>query len=179
MSETPDATARPPRWRRWLTEGLIAIALLTAIHVWQTRNVPQGIAPHFTGQTLDGNVFDLEIWRREYSGKAVLIYFWAEWCAICKTTAGSVSSIQEDWPVISIAMQSGAASAVAETMRQRAYLWPTIADPDAEIFRRYGLHGVPAFVIIAPDGNIRAATLGYTSEIGLRLRLWWAQRNTT
>jgi hypothetical protein len=52
-------------------------------------------------------------------------------------------------------------------------------DPDSEIFRRYGLHGVPAFVIIAPDGNIRAATFGYTSETGLRLRLWWAQRNTT
>ena len=71
-------------------------------------------------------------------------------------------------------MQSGPTEKVAETMRQREYAWPAIADPAAEIFREYGFQGVPAFVIIGPDGNIQTTSIGYTSEIGLRLRLWWA-----
>ena len=28
--------------------------------------------------------------------------------------------------------------------------------------------------ILDPAGNIRFVSQGYTSEIGLRLRLWWA-----
>ena len=46
----------------------------------------------------------------------------------------------------------------------------------SEIFRQYGFRGVPAFVVIDPSGEIRSISLGYTSEIGLRLRLWWASR---
>ena len=63
-----------------------------------------------------------------------------------------------------------------ETMRERDYRWPTLADPEADIFRQYGFRGVPAFVVIDPSGEIRSISLGYTSEIGLRLRLWWASR---
>ena len=33
---------------------------------------------------------------------------------------------------------------------------------------------VPAFIVIAPDGRISSASVGYTTEIGMRLRLWWA-----
>ncbi len=51
-----------------------------------------------------------------------------------------------------------------------------MADPEADIFRKYGFRGVPAFIVIDPSGEIRSISLGYTSEIGLRLRLWRASR---
>ena len=54
--------------------------------------------------------------------------------------------------------------------------WSTVVDPKAEILRRYGLPGTPAFAIIDPAGDIRFVSVGYTSEVGLRLRLWWAGR---
>ena len=108
-----------------------------------------------------------------------MIYFWAEWCAICRTTAGTVNNINEDWPVVTVAMQSGPAAKVAETMHQREYAWPTLADPEAQVFLQYGSRVVPAFVIVDPAGNIRAVSVGYTSEIGLRLRLWWASHTNT
>jgi hypothetical protein len=33
---------------------------------------------------------------------------------------------------------------------------------------------VPAFVVVDAEGRLRMPTVGYTSELGLRLRLWWA-----
>lgn len=61
-------------------------------------------------------------------------------------------------------------------MAGKGYGWPTVVDPAAEILRRYGLAGVPAFIVIDPAGDIRFVAVGYTSELGLRLRLWWAGR---
>lgn len=174
MTDTPPPAKKAPRWRRWLIEALIFVAVVAAFQAWQTRNAPRGPAPHFAGQLVDGRPFDLTAWRAAHPGQAGLIYFWAEWCAICKTTAGTVSRLDEDWPVISVAMQSGPTDKVAATMRQRDYAWDTLADPMAAIFLQYGSRVVPTFVIVDPAGDIRSVTVGYTSEPGLRLRLWWA-----
>ncbi len=179
MTKTSPPDKRASRWHRWALEGLLFIALLAALQAWQTRNAPRGPAPVFSGTTIAGEAFDLSAWRQQHPQQAGLIYFWSEWCGICRTTAGTVADVAQDWPVITVAMQSGPAGKVAETMRQRDYHWPTLADPEAKIFRQYGFRGVPAFVVIDPSGGIRAISLGYTSEIGLRLRLWWATRTAS
>ena len=178
MNETPAASPPPGRWRRWVLEALIVVVLIVAFQAWQLRDSARGPAPEFAGQRLDGSGFDLAGWRREHPGQAVLLYFWAEWCPVCKTTAGNVSGVARDWPVTSIAVQSGPGEAVARFMQAQGYRWPTLADPQGDILRRYGLPGTPAFVIVAPDGTIRFVAVGFTSELGLRLRLWWASRST-
>jgi hypothetical protein len=33
---------------------------------------------------------------------------------------------------------------------------------------------VPAWVVINGQGQISNATMGYTTELGMRLRMWWA-----
>jgi len=180
----PDsAPATPPagksRWRRWAGDAAIILAVFLGVQLWQSRAVPDGPAPDIQGRHLDGTPFHLANWQAAHPDQAVLLYFWAEWCPVCKTTAGNLSAVAGDWPVTSIAIQSGGPDEVAATMRRRGYAWPTLADPDGQLLGRYGLNGVPAMVIIGPDGRIRFSTLGYTSELGLRLRLWWASRKNT
>lgn len=57
---------------------------------------------------------------------------------------------------------------------RRELPWATVADPDGTLLTRYGLKAVPAFVVVAPDGRLSSVSVGYTSEAGMRLRLWWA-----
>lgn len=172
----PEAPNPPPRWRRWTAEALVFLAFFIAFQLWQARDTPGGPAPQFAGQLLDGQPFDLAAWRAGQPGQATLLYFWAEWCPVCKTTAGNVSAVAADWPVTSIAVQSGPAEQIAKLMRQRDYRWSTLPDPAAAILKQYGLPGTPAFIVIDPAGDIRFVSVGYTSELGLRLRLWWASR---
>lgn len=174
--ETPKPAARQPLWRRWGLEALIFIAVFTAFQLWQTRGAPRGPAPQFVGQQIDGQAFDLAAWRQQHPQQASLLYFWAEWCPVCKTTAGNVTSVAADWPVTSIAVQSGPAETVGKLMQERGYRWATVPDNDTKILQQYGLPGTPAFVIIDPAGNVRFVSVGYTSELGLRLRLWWASQ---
>jgi thiol-disulfide isomerase/thioredoxin len=173
---SPPGERRRPRWRRWLLEAALVVAVFAGFQMWQLRDAARGPAPVLAAERIDGSAFDLSDWRAQHPGRPVLLYFWAEWCPVCKTTAGSVSAIAADWPVTTIALQSGTAGEVAAHMAARGYRWPTLADPQGELARRFGFTGVPAFAIIDPAGEIRFVAMGWTSEIGLRLRLWWAGR---
>jgi len=174
-SPSPPAKTKP-RWQRWLLEAAIFLAAFVAFQMWQLRDTTRGPAPEFAAQRVDGSAFRLADWRGEQAGRATLLYFWAEWCPVCRTTAGNVTALAEDWPVTSIVSQSGEGPAVQRLMNERGYTWPSVVDARGGLMKQYGLPGVPGFVIIAPDGNIRFVSVGYTSEIGLRLRLWWASQ---
>lgn len=180
MSDENATPAQPetrrPLWRRWGLEALIFVSVFIAFQMWQLRDTTRGPAPEIAAQRLDGSPFSLAAWRGEQASRATLLYFWAEWCPVCRTTAGNVTALAEDWPVTSIVSQSGEAPAIARLMQERGYAWASLADARGEIMKQYGLPGVPGFVVIAPDGAIRFVSVGYTSELGLRLRLWWASR---
>jgi thiol-disulfide isomerase/thioredoxin len=105
----------------------------------------------------------------------VLVHFWATWCSICRAEQGSISAIAQDHPdVITIAMQSGSPAEVDGYLRAQGIEMPVLNDARGEIANTWGVHGVPASFIVAPDGSIRFTEVGFTTGIGLRLRLWLA-----
>ena len=124
--------------------------------------------------TADGAPLTLAQWRAAHPGQAVALHFWATWCGVCKLQEHSIGRVAADHAVLGVAMRSGSADQVARSMAQRALPWPTLADPDGRQARAWGVGAVPAFIVIAPDGRIASASVGYTTEIGMRLRLWWA-----
>lgn len=149
------------------------LAIVVLVSLWQTRDVPRGAAPEFSGPLAGGGNTSLTRWRAAHFGKPVVLYFWADWCPVCALVEGSVDELSQDWPVLTIAMRSGEGVAVRRHLRQRDLEWTAMVDPDGAIAARYGLYGVPAIVVLDAAGQVRFAEVGYTSETGLRLRLWW------
>jgi thiol-disulfide isomerase/thioredoxin len=168
--------------RRWkshlLTLGLLLVVLL-GVQAWQTRDVPRGPAPELALVLVqpDGSQRSTTLaqWRADHPGQPVALHVWAEWCPICRTEEHSVTRLSAHWPVLTIAMQSGQADAVARVLAQRQLPWVTAIDARGQIARQLGFKAVPAFVVVDAQGQLRAPTAGYTSEIGMRLRLWWAR----
>jgi protein-disulfide isomerase-like protein with CxxC motif len=72
-------------------------------------------------------------------------------------------------------MQSGGAAQVQRVLDQRSLPWATVVDESGDLARRLGVQSVPALMVLDAQGHLRAASVGYTSEIGMRLRLWWAR----
>jgi thiol-disulfide isomerase/thioredoxin len=165
----------------WRSHALTLLALLlvaSGMHLWQTRHLPQGVAPNFQtplAGAMTHDTVDLADWRAAHPGRAVALHFWAEWCPICRMEEGSISAVQKDWPVLAVAMQSGDAARVQAVMNGRGLPWLSAVDADGSVARRYGLSSVPAFIVMDAQGRIRQASVGYTTELGMRLRLWWAQ----
>lgn len=76
---------------------------------------------------------------------------------------------------MTIAMQSGDAAKVAQVLRKRELPWHAAIDPQSDITRAHGFAAVPAFVVVDAAGRLRTPTVGYTTELGMRMRLWWAK----
>lgn len=103
-----------------------------------------------------------------------IIYFWAEWCGICAMTQGPVSEVLKDFSGVTVALKSGDDSEVMAYMKEHNLAWPVVNDSDGSLGERFGVRGVPAFFILNTQGDIVFTTVGYSTEMGLRLRLWLA-----
>lgn len=103
-----------------------------------------------------------------------LLYFWAEWCGVCRTMQDNVNAVLQDYPGMTVAVRSDERQKLSAYLAQNHLNWPTINDGDGAIGQRYGIRGVPALFFINKKGDIVFTSIGYTSEWGLRIRLWLA-----
>ena len=174
MTETSPAPEQPPavtrRARRWLRragEIVVIVVLILVVRAWQQRDVASGLAPALAGQLLDGRQYVLA----PSAGQPVLVHFWATWCPICRLEQGSIESLARDYPTITVAMQSGDALSVEQHLKREGLHFPVINDPDGRVAASWGVRAVPASFIVDAAGRIRFVEIGYTTYLGLRLRL--------
>ena len=174
----PTEPALPPavkprttrRWLRYVVEAAVVLVLILGVRAWQQSGIASGPAPVLAGVLLDGKPVALAA----FAGRPVLVHFWATWCPICRAEQDSIDALARDASVITVAMQSGERAAVAQHLRNETLSFPVLNDPDGVIAAQWGVRAVPASFIVDGAGQIRFLEIGYTTGVGLRLRLWLA-----
>ncbi len=170
---TENAT-KPSFWKRpWVNNGLWilgAFVIYMMVRPFMQGDVIHGKVPNLTLTTLTGQVIHLQDIKQP-----TLIDFWATWCPICHTRNDSITSIAKDYPVIAIATQSEADAPLKQAVKSLG-LPPHIIvnDQDGKLFKLFGARALPADFIVDGKGYIKFVEVGYTSELGLRFRLWLA-----
>ena len=154
--------------RSWLVYIVLFLVVMQGANWWKTRDAANGNLSEFSGVLMDGTAFTIA----EFAGKPVLFHFWATWCPICDLQKNNVQSISQDYPVITIASWSEGKAEVKAYMRENQLTFPVMLDNSGELAQTFGLKGVPASFILAPNGEIKFVETGYSTEPGLRLRLW-------
>jgi thiol-disulfide isomerase/thioredoxin len=165
----------------------IFLFVLIGIHLWQTKDFQSNGLPAAFAQTefvlLEPNkqartvlIKDLiaEL-RAENPSRPVALYLWAEWCSICKIQESSLQSLHQDHSVVSVAVQSGGPERVSQVLKDRSLSLRTLVDPSGQWLSELGLRAVPSFMVITERNELDWVTVGYTTEIGMRLRLWLDQ----
>ena len=169
----PVSPAKRWNWRRvrgYALQLAIVLVIIGGVRIWQQRDLVSGPAPARTGILLDGRTVAATV----QAGQPMLVHFWASWCPVCALEQGSIESLAQSYPTLTVAMQSGPDAEVAAHLRKEALTFPVLNDPEGAISTQWGVRAVPTSFIVDAQGRIRFVEVGYTTGIGLRLRLWWA-----
>ena len=121
-------------------------------------------APNFSAPDTLGQVVNLS----DFAGKWVVVDFWASWCGDCRR---EMPEVQELFAELNGQQIKGADIQFLSHSFDRAeenwknYLranempWPQIStlEPkwkDIAVTQAYGLHWIPAFIVVSPEGEI-------------------------
>lgn len=154
--------------------------LFTLLALFLVMNVLSYIrAPKLSTQTLmpltRGLIDNSTFSTRDLQKKPLLIHFWATWCPTCKLEAGNIQTISNYFDVITIAVKSGTNSEISQYMKTNHFDFKVINDADGELSSHYAVSAFPTTFIYNAQGNLEFTEVGYSSIIGLYLRMWWAQ----
>ncbi|MDZ4730314.1 MAG: redoxin domain-containing protein [Xanthomonadales bacterium] len=161
----------------WLALGFDLIALLLVmwgIHAWQTRDLPFGEAAPSTVLKL---LVSSELATAIEPGEAGVVYFFAPWCGICKSSIDNldqqVLAGDIEWAT-AIALDFANPSEVAEFVAETEIVLPVLLG-SGQTAKDWNIRAFPTYFVIDDAGNIASRSVGYSTSLGLRLRNWLAQ----
>ncbi|HGY5296419.1 TPA: protein disulfide oxidoreductase [Aeromonas salmonicida] len=164
----------PHRLRRWGKEALwlllFGVVISTALDFWRSPALPEG-NPLPTLTLQDGTTADLQAMSGD---KPLLVYYWASWCAVCRFTTPTVEQLWQDGEnVLTVALRSGNTQQLSKGMGKKGLTFPTHNDERGDLAARWQVSVTPSFLIVK-DGKVVSTTTGWSSGLGLKLRLAWA-----
>lgn len=123
---------------------------------------PGFIAPDFTLETPGGETVSLS----DYRGQPVLVFLWASWCSVCKSTLPGLQTVYEDFApqgfeilAVNMTTQDTLTSAISYFQSQ-GYTFPMLIDADGQVAKDYQMHALPTSILIDPDGIVLEVTVG-------------------
>lgn len=151
---------------------MMVILTIFAIRLWQQQDLTYGNVPNFSSKTLTNEVITSE----PIDGEPLLIHFWATWCNICKIENDNIQTISDNYKTLNIAIESGSDEDIIHFAKENNLKIDNIInDSSGTLAKLFGVKGTPTSFVINPDGNIQFREVGYTTRIGLWIRLWWAK----
>jgi hypothetical protein len=168
-----ESEAKTSRWKRWALEAGLVLCCYGALRAWQQPTTRSDRAPAVRATDLAGRPVELGAG----AGEPRLLWFFARWCGVCRASAHNARALARERGVVLVATDSGSDADVRSYLRAHGLEGARVVnDGDGAIARRFGVRAFPTTFAMASDGTIRATEVGYTTELGLRARLAWAQR---
>lgn len=127
---------------------------------------PWGNAPDFTLIDLDGNPFKLS----DFGGRVILLDFMATWCGPCRSSMPGLVALHEEVGEEVVMISIGVDPVYDNEERLREWVnewgaeWIHVRDlADPPLMQLYGVTGIPTYVIVDKNGDIRFRHVGLTS----------------
>lgn len=177
-SQSDKTTTKSPITRKifsWLGQLILFVVIFYAISWWQQRDmlIKGEVTPveSFSLLTTSGEVLHHNFTN---GNRDTLIYFFAPWCSVCHYSIDNIESIYQSSPqsldIIVVALDWRSIEEVDEFLAQHKLTMPVLLGT-RKLHQQFQVSAFPSYYLISKDGKISAKSLGYSSELGLKLRL--------
>ncbi|HEY2631701.1 MAG TPA: redoxin domain-containing protein [Solirubrobacteraceae bacterium] len=116
-----------------------------------------------------------------YTGKVVLLNFWASWCEPCQEEAPRLERLQSelsrhDGTVLGVTYKDASPDSLS-FVKQYRITYPNLRDASGEFAHSFGTNELPESFVIDRDGHIVAISRGEASEGFLKRALAVAEQS--
>lgn len=126
----------------------------------------------------DTDLFDLngKLHRlADFKGKYILLDFWSSGCGPCIMALPEMKEIQEQYKdrLTIVSLSSDTKSRWTTASAQHEMTWQNLSDlkQSAGLYAKYGVNGIPNYVLISPEGKIMKMWSGYgKGSLKLKMR---------
>ncbi len=131
--------------------------------------VPPAVAPAVAPGAGSGAAKMVDFTLRDTAGRPValsrvaqegpvLLVFWATWCPYCNAAVPAINALHagaggSDLRVLAVDYRESQ-QAVDAFIRAKGVKYPVLLDPDGAVARRYGIVGIPTYILIDRPGTI-------------------------
>jgi peroxiredoxin len=120
-------------------------------------------APLFKVESLDGEALSLEDLR----GKVTLLDFWATWCSPCVEKMPKLKELYDTFGADDRFVMIGMSvdwdvERLKKFVEEKGLQWPQVClggMSESKVVSKYGVGGIPTYILIGPDGKIKAKNL--------------------
>lgn len=125
------------------------------------KSVDLDTAPPFVLEDLNGKKRNLI----DYSGKVILLNFWATWCGPCIEEMPSLEKLynifkDKGFVVLAVSIDQGGINVVKNFVKENNLTFPVLLDVNHEIWKKYNVTGIPASFLISHKGIIKGYGIG-------------------
>ena len=159
--------------RRWLSWELVLLMILLAASAMgqpvvrellgklTLSDYPVGMwPPPFKGRTTTGQ----EVSLADLQGRVVLVNFWASWCAECRPEMPMFERLHREFAgqgltVLGINFRERTPR-IQKYAEELGLTFPLVLDPQGDLFRTYGVIGLPTTFLVGRNGRPVALAVG-------------------
>jgi thiol-disulfide isomerase/thioredoxin len=159
--------------KRFATQAFFVLVIIGIAGAWQSRHMPQGSAPTTFITGLDD---ESSLSIPTLKGNVEFIYFFAPWCQVCKLSAPNAATVSRWFPDISV-HYVGMDFQSPEEVREFAakHIQGTVYLGNDSMRENWSINAYPAYAIVNSQGKISFNSVGYSTTLGMALRVFAAR----
>lgn len=144
-----------------LQRRLLALFALTmlAAPVWSAEPTPRPLGHHPAGGTAQTS---------DYTGRVLVVTFWASWCAPCLNEMSVLERLQREaadrLAVVSVNIEGATRFAQLRSALQESLRLTLTHDPEGSVRQAWGVGPIPHLFMIDHEGRLAYEHRGYDDD---------------